>query len=254
MPAEEVARKARSAALRALEIDSTLAEAHTSLGFIAAAYEYDWPGAEALFRRAIESNPSYANAHVMYAALVLGPKGRVDEARIHQQRAWELDPLSAIVAGAVATLSLMTRRYDDAISTCRRALELDPAYPWAYRVLGEAHLLKGQYDEAEDALSRTDAPPLVGGLLGYCYARTGREPQARQLLLRLEEMNNPMLAYQIALVHLGLGDGDLTLHWLQKARDAHSMGVYWLKVEPIWDPLRPDRRFMQLLQQLRLAQ
>jgi adenylate cyclase len=254
MPAEDVARKARSAALRALEIDSALAEAHTSLGFIAAAYDYDWPGAEALFRRAIESNPSYANAHVMYAALVLGPTGRVDEARIHQQRAWELDPLSAAVAGAVATLSVMTRRYDDAISTCRRALELDPAYPWAYRILGEAHLLKGQYDEAEDALSRTDAPPLVGGLLGYCYARTGRESQARRILLRLEEMNNPMLAYQIALVHLGLGDGDLALHWLQVARDAHSMGVYWLKIEPIWDPLRPDRRFIQLLQQLRLAQ
>jgi adenylate cyclase len=253
MPAEEAARKAKVAALSALEIDSTLAEAHTARGFIAAAYEYDWPGAETCFRRALESNPNHANTHVMYAALVLGPTGRVDEARIHQQRAWELDPLSAIVAGAVATLSVMTRRYDDAISTCRRALDLDPAYPWAYRVLGEAHLLKGQYDEAENALSKIDAPLVVGGFLGYCYAKTSREPQARQLLQRLEEMNNPMLAYQIAVLHLGLGDGDMALDWLRRACDAHAMGVYWLRIEPIWDTLRSKPRFTGLLQRLRLA-
>jgi len=253
MPAEEAARKSRSAALRALEIDSDLAEAHTSLGHITAVFDYDWAVAETHFRRALASNPNHANAHLLYAASVLGPTGRIEEALVHQLRAWELDPLSAIMAGAVATQSMMMRQYDDAISMCRRALELDPAYPWAYRVLGEACLLKGLHGEAENALSRTDAPLLVGGFLGYCLARTGREPQARQLLLRLEEMNNPMLAYQIAVLHLGLGEDDLALDWLHKACEAHSMGIYWLKIEPIWDTLRPGPRFTELLRQLRLA-
>lgn len=253
MPAEEAARNAKGAAQRALEVDSNLAEAHTSLGVVAAALEYDWAGAETHFRRALASNPNHASAHLMYAASVLGPAGRIDEALVHQLRAWELDPLSAIMAGAVATQSMMMRRYDEAISRCRRALELDPTYPWAYRVLGEAYLLKGLYEEAEKALSRTDAPLLVGGFLGYCQARTGREAQARQLLLRLAEMNNPTLAYQIAVLHLGLGEGDLALDWLRKACDAHSMGIFWLKIEPIWDTLRPDPRFSALLQQLRLA-
>ena len=254
IPAEEAARKAKSAALRALEVDSNLAEAHTSLGVVAAVLEYDWAGAETHFRRALASNPNHAWAHLMYAASVLGPAGRIDEALVHQLRAWELDPLSAIMAGAVATQSMMMRRYDDAIAMCARALELDPAYPWAYRVLGEAYLLKGLYGEAENALSRIDAPLLVGGFLAYCQARTGREAQARQILLRLAEMNNPTLAYQIAVLHLGLGESDLALEWLRKACEAHSMGIFWLKIEPIWDPLRPDQRFTALLQQLRLAE
>ncbi len=253
LPAEEAARKARSAALRALEIDGNLAEAHTSLGLVTAVLEYDWSGAETHFRRALESSPNHANAHLMYAASVLGPTGRIDEALIHQLRARELDPLSAIMAGAVATQSMMMRQYDDAISMCRRALELDPAYPWAYRVLGEAYLLKGLYAEAENALSRTDAPLLVGGFLGYCQAHTGREAHARQLLVQLEEMHSPALAYQFAVLHLGLGEGDLALEWLHKACEAHSMGIFWLKIEPIWDTLRPDPRFTALLRRLRLA-
>ncbi len=254
MPAGEAARKAKIAALQAIEIDDTLAEAHTSLGFLSAAYEYDWTGAEARFRRALQLNPNCADAHLYYGALALGPTGRLEEALLHQQRARELDPLSPVTAGALGTQAMMTRRFGDAVAYCRQALDLDPAYPWAYRVLGETYLLQGLYEEAEKAFTGVDAPFLVGGFLGYCYARTRRESQARLLLRQLDELRNPMLAYQIAVLHLGLEQYNMALERLHQAFEAHAMGVYWLRVEPIWDPLRSDLRFTHLLQQLHLTE
>jgi serine/threonine-protein kinase len=253
MPAGDAVRKARQAAQNALKIDDALAEAHASLAFLSAIHEYDWPGAEASFLRALELNPNHANSHLLYAAVVLGPTGRLEEAKAHRGRAGELDPLSPVVASAGGADWLMLRQYDEAISACQRALELDPAHPWTYRWLGEAYLMKGLYDEAAKAFSHLDAPVFAAGMLGYCHAHSGRAPEAGRLLRQLEGMGSPMLAYQIAVLHLGLGEHDAAFDWLHKACSARSLGIHWLKVEPIWDELRPDKRFTAVLKRMGLA-
>ena len=148
---------------------------------------------------------------------------------------------------------MMMRRFDEAISAARRALELDPAYPWAHRWLGEACLLTGQYEEAENAFSRIEAPLFAAGLLGYCYARTNREPQARQLLAQLQNANCANFALQISVLHLGLGEQDLAVECLKRACGAHVPGINWLNIEPIWDELRPHAGFTESLRCMGLA-
>jgi TolB-like protein/Flp pilus assembly protein TadD len=253
MPTGDALRKARMAAQNALKIDDSLAEAHASLAFISASYECDWRGAEASFLRALELNPNHAYSHLFYAAVVLGPTGRLEEASAHQRRARELDPLSPVVASAEGADCVMLRQYDKAISACRRALELDPGIPWTYRWLGEACLMKGLYDEAVSAFSNLAAPAFAAGMLGYCHAHSGRAPEARRLLRQLEGMDSPMLACQIAVLHLGLGEHDAAFDWLHKACSAQCLGICWLKVEPIWDELRSDKRFAAVLKRLGLA-
>ncbi len=251
--AGEALSKAKPAALQALAIDSSLAEPHCSLGFINAVYEYDWPNAEYHFRHALELNPDHAQSHMWYGGHVLAPLGRLEEAGIQARRACELDPLSPPAVSSLGSLALMLRRADQAISDSKKALELDPAYPLALRWLGEAWLLKDRYDEAARAFSEIDNPVIGAGFLGYCHARAGRQAKARQLLRDLERASGPPPALQIAVLLLGLGDYDAALDWLHKASEARSMGVHWLKIEPIWDPLRSDPRFTAVLRHMRLA-
>jgi adenylate cyclase len=254
MPREDALRKGRAAARKALEVDDSLAEVHCSLAFAAAGYDHDWRGAETGFRRALELNPNHAQSHLLYGAVVLGPLGRLDEAEQHGLRACELDPLSAVMTSALGTCRLMMRRYDEAIAACTRALELDPAYPWAHRSIGEAHLLRGDYRKAEEFLSKVEASVLAAGYLGYCYSRTGREPEARQILGQLNRQGNPDLAAQAAVLHLGLGEREEALCQLSNAVERGAApGVNWLRVEPIWDELRPLPEFGKLLRSLGVA-
>lgn len=251
-PIAEALRTAKTAAQNALTIDDTLADAHSSLGCISALYEYDWPGAETCFQRALDANPNHANSHLFYAAVVLAPAGRLEEAGVHVRRACELDPLSPNITTALAMHLLSVRQYDEAIATCRRSLEFDPALPWTYRSMGEAYLMQGLLDEAANAFSKPNAPAFAAGMLGYCYARSGRVPEARSLLRNLTGMDNPMLACQIAILHLGLCDYDAAFDSLYRACSEHNLGIQWLKVEPIWDELRPDPRFLTALRQIGL--
>jgi TolB-like protein/Tfp pilus assembly protein PilF len=253
VPLEGALLKGRAAARQALELDGTLAEVHTTLAFASAVFDYDWVAAEAGFRRALDLNPNYANAHLLYAAVVLSSTGRLEAAFDHQRRALELDPLSAVMTSAMGTCYLMMRRFDQAISACQRALELDPAYPWAYRWLGEAYLLKGRYEEAENAFSRIEAPMFAEGLLGFCYARTNRQAQAREIVARLQNTNSPALGLQLAILHLGLGDLQPAIDCLKQACNTHVPGIHWLKIEPIWDGLRTQRRFADLLESMGLG-
>jgi serine/threonine-protein kinase len=254
MPADEALEKARTAALRALDVDDSMAEPHCSLGFINAVYEYDWAAAEVEFRRALELNPDHAQSHMWYGGHVLAPVGRLEEAGNHAARACELDPLSPAALSSLGAYRLMLRQPDQAISESNKTLELDSEYPLALRWLGEAWLLRNQYGHAACAFSKIAAPVIAAGFLGYCHARSGREPEARELLRNLEQTSIPSPALQIAVLHLGLGDEDAALEWLDKACDQRSMGVHWLKVEPIWDPLRPDKRFTAVLRKMRLAE
>jgi TolB-like protein/tetratricopeptide (TPR) repeat protein len=253
IPASEALPRAKTAASRALELDGSLPDAHCSLGFVTALFEYDWPRAEDHFRRALDVNPGHANAHMWYGGHVLAPQGRLKEAAVHARRACELDPLSAPAISGLAGSYLMSRQPEEAVSACHKALALDPAYPVAQCFLGQAYLLKNMHAEAAVAFSKVKEPLMGAGFLGYCHAHNGREYEARQVLQQLEKMAAPLAAFQIAIVYLGLGEADAAFNWLQKAFSERSTGVHWLKVQPIWDALRTDVRFAAILKDMRLS-
>lgn len=250
----EAGPRAKAAALKALEIDDTLPDSHCTLGFLAAVLDYDWQGAEAHFRRALQLHPQHAASHLWYGGHVLAATGRLEEAAVHARRAWELDPLSPPAMSSVGAAWLMLRQPDQAVSACQKTLEVDPCYPLAYRWMGEAYLLKEMYPEAEEAFARVEAPVIAQGFLGYCHARNGREKEARQILRQLEGVEMFSTALQIAAVHMGLGEADAALRWLETACQERSMGVHWLKVEPIWDPLRSHARFGAVLEAMNLGE
>jgi TolB-like protein len=251
---EEALRQGKAAAARALEIDSALAEAHASLGFLSSHYEYDWPGAEVEFRRAIELNPDYVYSHLWYAGMVM-KQGRLDEAEAHLQRACQLDPVDPAVLSTVGALWLFRRQYGRSIETLNSALALDPALPLTNLGLGEVYLLEGRYEQAEAAFKRVNPPVAAAGFLGYCCAQTDRRGEAIALLGQLEELppDLPPRAYQIAILHLGLGDHEAAIEWLDRSCNTRSFGIHWLKVDPIWDPLQPDPRFRPVLEKMYLG-
>lgn len=253
IPFEEAMPRAKAAALKALAIDDSLPDAHCSLGFVLAVFEYQWNSSETHFRRALQLQPDHANSHIWYGGHVLAPLARLEEAAIHARRACELDPLSAPAISGLAGSCLMLRQPDRAVSACHATLDLDPGYPLALRFLGEAYLLKNMLGEAAGAFSKIQSPVIAAGFLAYCHARNGRGQTARQILRDLERTVGPSPALQIAAVHLGLGDRDSAFNWLRRACAVRSMGVHWLKVEPIWDPLRSDPRFTALLREMRLS-
>jgi TolB-like protein len=253
IPGGEAMARAKAAALKALEIDGSLPDAHCALGLVAAALEYDWVCAESHFRRALEFHPEHANSHLWYGGHVLAPLARLQEAALHANRACELDPLSPPAVSSLGASWLMLRQPDPALVACKGALEIDPAYPIGLRWLGEAYLLKDMVDEAAEAFSRIEEPVIAAGFLGYCHARRGRKDEARRILQQLEGATARSPALQIAAVSLGLGNCDAAFEWLHRACVERSMGVHWLKVEPFWDPLRPDPRFAALLREMNLS-
>jgi tetratricopeptide (TPR) repeat protein len=255
LPSAEAFRKAKEAAERALEIDDGLADAHVELGALWTA-EYQWEKAEAELRRALELNPSHALAHIYYGGGVLGIHGRFEEALLHVQRAYEADPVSPTVMICFAAYWLFRRNYGRAIEACERVLELDAQFPFAYLRMGHAYLLQGKYAEAESALKQISTPVLASGFLGYCYAHLGRYDEALSLLHQLQTLpeNVPPPAYQVAILYLGMGDENAALEWLNRAYDTHSYGIHFVKIDPIWDPLRHEPRFGQLMQKMRLSQ
>ena len=245
-PADARARAVRFAHT-ALEHDPNLAEAETYLGSIHALYSFDWTLAEQHFLRAIRLKPNLPEAHMYYAAFVLGPAGRFAEAEGHQVLAHKIDPLSAVVINATGMLRLMMRQYDESAAAFRAALEVDPEYPWAHRGLGEIALIEGRYQEALRALERVEMPSLAAGLVGCAQAKLGREGDARLAVRHLEQAGLPSLDYQIAMIQLALGDVDATFDSLVRACAGHDIGSVWLNVDPIWDPVRSDERFARLV-------
>jgi TolB-like protein/tetratricopeptide (TPR) repeat protein len=246
-PPQATIGRATSAAERALALDPGLAAAHVTLGFLRAVYAFDWAGAEGHFLCALKLAPDDAFAHLLYGGVVLAPTGRLTEADEHQSRAAALDPLSAVVVNATGMVRLMQRRYEEAAAAFRSALALDESYPWAHRGLGEVYLLQGQYRESLRAIARVEMPAFGAGFAGYCQAKLGQTETAELVLRRLEHLQQAPVSYQIAVLRLGLGDLDGTFEWLGRAAAHRSIGVLWLKVDPIWDPLRSEPRFASVL-------
>ncbi len=250
--------KAKSAAMRALEFDSTLAEAHVSLAHILFEFDHDWTAAEREYRRGIDLDPSYPVAHHWYGGFLSG-MGRHDEALKQALTARALDPLSPIIQTWMGLRYYYAGKNEDAISEFRKALELDPDFAPAHWHLGWAYEQAGRFkegvSEAERALAIDGGSLLYLASLGHAYARAGMKGQARATLARLAEASTRrhVSAYHVAVIQIALGDTKAGLDWLGRAYDEQSPWIGYMKVDPRVDPVRSHARFDSLLMKARLG-
>ena len=250
---------AKAAALKALELDGSLAEAHAALGLYKCAYEWDQPASERSLRRAIELNPNYATGHQWLGNAPLLAMGRFDESIAEGKRAEELDPLSPIIKADLGVDLLYARRYDEAIAKLRSTLTLEPNFQYAHWVLGSAHDLKGMYGEAiaeyQKALQISD-DPWIRALLARASAVSGRRGEALKILeqLKADSGRRFVPAYAYAMLCIGLSDKDQAFAWLEKDFAEHSYHPANYKVDPMLDPLRSDPRFADLVRRAGLPQ
>lgn len=255
VPAAEAAPKAKAAAIRALEIDPSLAEALTSLATAKFNYDWDWTGAAEGFKRAIQLDPGYATAYQRYS-LYLIALGRFDDSLEQIKKARDLDPLSISINASFGWRLYLAREYDRSIAQLRDTLEMDPSYEWAHLVLGQAYEEKGQYnlalEELQTAVELSHSSPLMISALAHAYALSGNHSEALKLLAQLEALSKKQYVspFYVAIVYLGLGENDLAINWLEKAYADRSNGLVFLKVEPELDSLRSDSRFIALLRKL----
>jgi TolB-like protein/Tfp pilus assembly protein PilF len=247
--------QAKAAAAKALELDSTLGEAHTTLANALVAYDLNFAEANREFQRAIELNPNYATAHQWYAETGLVPLGQFEKAIAEVKRALELDPLSIVINADVGTVLTNARRYDHAIEQLRKTMEMDPGFYYVHWTLGNALELKGLTEEAiaeyKEAIALND-DPLPRALLGHLYAKIGRENEALAILKQLRELRESskqryISPYNLALIHIGLDQKNEAIQLLEETyEDRDGYNIAFIKVEPMLDPLRGDPRFEAL--------
>lgn len=252
-PPAEYVPKARAAAQRALELDPNSAEAHAALAMIAQSFDWDFAAAEKEYARAIELDPNYATAH-HWRAECLALEGRFDEALPEIDRAHQLDPLSLIIATDRGAFLYFARRYDPAIEQLNTVLEMEPNFPRAHMV-AYAYAQKGEYASALLDLQRwrgLDSSPWIPAMKAYVYGRSGQKAQGGEALHELEVLSrshdvDPLM---VAVANIGMGNKDNAFAWLEKAYLQRSSGLNALKVDPLYDPLRSDPRFTNLLQRV----
>jgi eukaryotic-like serine/threonine-protein kinase len=261
--AQDAYTKAKNAALKALQLDDSLAEAHTSLGGIRSDYEWDFAGAEKELKRAIELNLNYATGHHWYAEY-LSTMGRHQEAVAEIKRAQELDPLSMIISYVVGDTYLKARQYDSAIEQFRKTIQMDKTFSRSHRYLGNAYVEKGMYEQAitefqtADALAGADPEKAAkrAKALRDAYAAAG--PQGfwnKQLdILKGDSEHESVSAYSIASVYARLGDLNQTVTWLEKAYHDHDAYLVYLKIDPEFDRFRSDPHIIDLMRRIGLPQ
>lgn len=255
LPASEAFPKAKSAALRALQIDDSLASAHRALGYVKYQYEWDWAGAERECRRAVELDPSDPGAHLNHA-YSLAITGRVAEALGEAKRADSLDPLDPVNSHAVAWFSYLSRRYDEALNKWKTIRAAAPDFVLARQYPPFALARKGMHEEAireyKEYLDWAGLYPGNDPMLAYLYALAGRKEEARKLLQIVKRSDaNPVL---IATAYAGLGDNDQAVAWLEKAYQQRHPYLVWIKSSIDFDSLRRDPRFQNLERRMRLLQ
>ena len=251
-PPRDLFPQARVAAERSLALNPALAEAHASLGLVLFQYEWDWAGAEREMQHALSLNPNYAPAHHFYAD-VLKALGRFEEALSHIMDAQALDPLSLAISAGVGHVLYLSRQYDRAIEAYKHVIELDPNFVQGRLWFGRPYLQKGMFEEAIRELSQ--AVTLSGGdtislaVLGHAYAAAGQTGKALEILEQLKQRATSAYvpSYWIGLIHVGLGDAQQALEWLEKAFKERSAWLAWINVEPRFDSLRNEPRFEALL-------
>jgi serine/threonine-protein kinase len=250
--------KARSAAERALELDPQSAEANVSLAFVRSLFEWQWTEAESLYRAAIAANPGYSRARHWYGQDFLALLGRLDEASEELRVAQDLDPLSMIIREGNGYVPMLRRDYPRARALYLELIDLDPSFYKGHSSLGRVLALMGRYDEAIASFERARAlagpVPSLLSALGGTLARAGRIEPARQLLAELHELEKtrwiPLSSF--AILHLGLGEHEQALTFLEAATDRRQMAVAAMKVHPLYDPLRSEPRFTRLLERIGL--
>ena len=257
LPTAEAMEKARAAAQKALLIDDTLAEAHASLGYVIYSYDWNWTRAEEEFKRAIALNPNYATAHIWYSEL-LNDLTRKEEALAQAQAAVVLDPLSLNTNHSMARAEYFARHIDNAIETAQTTLEMDPNFAVAHLRLGRAYAAKGMYGQAvkefQEFSTLSGDVPLATASIGNALARSGDRSGAVRALNKLAILSRqthvPSISF--ALVYLGLGDNDQAVTWLEKAYGERSDFLLVLRVDPLFDALRPNPRFQDLIHRIGL--
>jgi serine/threonine protein kinase/Tfp pilus assembly protein PilF len=250
--------KAKEYVLKALALDNNLAEAHSTLAMIRFYGDWDWPGAEEEFRRTIALNPSDAEAHRLYADF-LSEMGRHKEALVEIHKAQELDPLSLITGVTAGWVFYYARQYDRALDQCRKMLDLDAQSVSAHDCLGSAYLAKGAYAQAkteyQTMLNTSGNDPLRLVSLGRVYALEGRRSEAERVLgqIGMASQKGYVPPSFLAMIYASMGDRDQAFTWLERAYRERDSFLARLKVEPAFDPLRPDPRFASLLQRMKLS-
>lgn len=251
----EAMPKAKSAAVKGLEIDKALAEVHVSLGYISFTYDGDWPAAGKHFEQALALNPAYTRGHTFYP-FYLSSIGRSEETLEVAKGALDLDPASPAVSHSLAVQLYLARKFDRAIEQAHDTLEMDANFAISYAVLGEVYLSKGMYREGLSALEKYSALSRSGAaslaLLGYSHARLGERKESLQVIEALKAASKQSFvpALFVALVYAGLEDKDQAFTWLEKAYEERFNRLAYLKVEALWDPLRSDPRFADLLRRV----
>jgi TolB-like protein/Flp pilus assembly protein TadD len=259
IPAKEGWARAKASAAAAVALDPDLAEAHNSMAFVRAFGDWDWRAAENEFQRAIELDPSYWVAPY-WLSITLTARGLYQEADRWIKLAWEIEPLSAIIAHGAAFNLIASRKYSDAIKVCLEAIDISPEYPLLRLWLGVAYEQQSRYDEAigefERAVQLLGRQPIALGALGHAYSRARRQTEALRTLDELLELHSQMQvdAYSIALIYASLGRENETIEWLDKGCNSHTgLFAYVAHGDPRLDPVRSNPHFEDLLQRLRLA-
>ncbi len=256
LPPSEAWPKAKAAAMQALGIDDTLAEAHTSLALVKEHYEWDWAGAEKEFKRAIELNPNSATAHLWYGDF-LANTGRLEEGIRETKRAQQLDPLSLIINTTVGWQYYLSRQYDQAVEQLRRVLDMDQKFAPARRILEGVYSQMGKQKEAvaerEKFVSLSGSPEFAASI-EETFRKSGYNGVLRGWLDGMIEISKHsyVSSYDIAVIYARMGEKEKTLTWLEKAYDEHDSGLVSLAVDPLFNIVRSDARFTALLKRLRL--
>jgi len=256
MTPKEAYPKAKTAAMKALEIDEKLAEAHTSLAYEMWNYDWDWAGAERENKRSIELNPNYATGHHWYGLFLIN-MGRHEEAVRELKRAVDIDSLSLIINTKLGVTYYYAREYGPAIEQLRKTIEMDPRFPLAHLFLGLCYEQLGKFQEAISEFQKgleLGENPWFTASLTHALGRSGKRVEAQQQLKKLLEAAKTKFVspYFIATAYAGLGDKDKAFQWLETAYRDRVDWMSYLKVDPEFDPLRADPRFADLLRRVGL--
>lgn len=256
LPPIETFPKAKAAALKALELDDKLAEAHTSLSLVRYIFDWEWSAAERGFERAIELNPNYATAHHWYGEYLVLVR-QFEKGFEYLQRAQELDPLSLPIAVDLGQYYFFTRQYEKAVEQITKALDLEPDFVRALAVLGWSFEQLGMFEEAiasfEQATALSGSRTLVVAGLAHAHALSGNREAATRILETLKEQasRSYVSPYELAVIHVALNEHQYAFDYLDQAFDDHSVWLSWLEVDPRLDTIRSDVRFGRMLQRLR---
>ena len=256
-PPREVMPKARAEAERALQLDEALTDAHVSLAFVLLYYEWDWPEAEKHLHRAVELNPSAADAHLLYGGYYTA-LGRSQEALAEIRLAQSLDPLSLPVQGMLLFSLLGATQFDEVIEQSNRILNREPNFASAHVSAALAYTEKGQFDRAVEAIEKAvkmESSPLTMAISAHVYGAKGDRIKATKLLADLKVLSTRryVCAYEVAHAHLKMGDKKQAYEWLEKGKQERADCMVWLRAEPWMDPLRSDPRYRELMDYIGLS-